>query len=598
MRLSPSSLLPLTVWLSVALLAVAPASAAAPDDTDPLEHSRTRLQCKCQPTQPCWPSDSAWSALKEAVGGRLIATKPVAYVCHPEHYDKAKCDVVKKDYYYGVWRQNQPGALQMTNWETHRGEGCLLNQTTACLQGAVPLYTVNVSTVADVQASVRFAAKHNLRLSIKNTGHDYLGRSTAPASLSLWTYFKKKIQVVDSFVPDGALKGTEGTNAIVFEAGAQWIDAYKEVAKHNRIVVGGMAATVGTSGGYCLSGGHSPFSPRHGLCVDNVLQYKVVTADGELRVANAYQHQDLFWALRGGGPGFGVVVEAVYRTHVAPKHLNFAVVVIASNITAQMDKVVQDYYSRVPKWVKDEGWSGYVNIAANYIGAMLFLPDASLDTARASLQPFVDHARSLGSDIEILNNTIIQVPSLYEIFKASTPVTSVQDSGANVVLGSRLIPRTMFKTPEGTKKLTLTMRKVLEDFQDNDKNYLVLMVADGQVAKGNARETSVVPAWRDAQVFINFGAGWPDDTPYAQQVALQRKVTKATDRLRQMTPGSGTYQNEADPDEPNFQQSFFGANYPRLYKLKHKYDPHGLFICRRCVGSDDWNTDGSCPRRR
>ncbi|KAF9975821.1 hypothetical protein BGZ73_000362 [Actinomortierella ambigua] len=594
MRLSASSLLPLTVWLGVSLLATT--STAVPDDADPFETSHARLRCKCQPTQPCWPSSSLWSAFNETVGGRLIATKPVARECHAEYYDKAKCDAIKEVYYYSVWRQNQPGAFQMANWETLRGEGCLLNQTTTCLQGAVPLYTVNVSTIADVQESVRFAAKHNLRLSVKNTGHDYLGRSTAPASLSVWTHFKKKMQVTDSFVPEGAPKGTEGTDAIMFEAGVQWIEAYEEVAKYNRIVVGGMAATVGTSGGYCLSGGHSIFSPHHGLCVDNVLQYKVVTADGELRVANAYQNQDLFWALRGGGPGFGIVVEAVYRTHPAPKHLNFAVVIIGSSDTSLMDEVVSSYYERVPKWVNSDGWSGYATISAEYIAAMLFRPDVSVETAQASLQPFVDYASSLGPQIEILNNTVEQIPSLYELFKAVTPVTAVQDSAANSVLGSRLIPRSLFTSREGTKKLTTTMRRILEDTKA--KGYLSLLVADGQVTKGNAQETSVVPAWRDAQMLINYSVSWPDDAPYAEQVALQRTLTKATDRLRALAPRSGTYQNEADVNEPHFQQSFFGTNYPRLYRLKHKYDPKGLFVCRHCVGSDDWNADGSCPRRR
>jgi FAD/FMN-containing dehydrogenase len=73
-------------------------------------------------------------------------------------------------------------------------------------------------------------------------------------------------------------------------------------------------AEVGVAGGWVQGGGHSPFSPLYGLAVDNVLEFKVVTADGNLIVVNDVVNQDLFWALRGGGGGtWGVVVEATFK---------------------------------------------------------------------------------------------------------------------------------------------------------------------------------------------------------------------------------------------------------------------------------------------
>ncbi|KAI8605880.1 hypothetical protein EDD21DRAFT_298921 [Dissophora ornata] len=75
--------------------------------------------------------------------------------------------------------------MLQTNWETFHGQGCLgTNQTVPCNQGAVPIWTVKATTVADVVETVQFASKHNIRLAIKNTGHDFLGRSTAPSSRS------------------------------------------------------------------------------------------------------------------------------------------------------------------------------------------------------------------------------------------------------------------------------------------------------------------------------------------------------------------------------------------------------------------------------
>jgi hypothetical protein len=62
---------------------------------------------------------------------------------------------------------------------------------------------------------------------------------------------------------------------------------------------------------------------------------------------------------------------------------------------------------------------------------------------------------------------------------------------------------------------------------------------------------------------------------------------------------SSCYFNEADPNEPNWQQKFFGTQdiYDRLKSIKKSVDPNGLFICKNCVGSDDWSADLNCPKR-
>jgi FAD/FMN-containing dehydrogenase len=81
-----------------------------------------------------------------------------------------------------------------------------------------------------------------------------------------------------------------------------------------------LLATVKLAGGFAQGGGHAPFSSKYGLAADNILEYKVVTADGRLVVANSQTNTDLFLALRGGGGGtFGVVVEATMNAWPTPK---------------------------------------------------------------------------------------------------------------------------------------------------------------------------------------------------------------------------------------------------------------------------------------
>ena len=62
--------------------------------------------------------------------------------------------------------------------------------------------------------------------------------------------------------------------------------------------------------------------------------------------------------------------------------------------------------------------------------------------------------------------------------------------------------------------------------------------------------------------------------------------------LRELAPDTGAYINEADPNEPNWQEAFWGTNYPRLLDIKKKWDPDGVFFCVPCVGSELWTVSG------
>jgi FAD/FMN-containing dehydrogenase len=134
-------------------------------------------------------------------------------------------------------------------------------------------------------------------LNVKGSGHDYLGRSTAANSLSIWTKHIRGIEFHDSFQPQGC-HDCDSVPAATLGSGEDWGQLYPAAHKLGRTFVGGTGDTIGL-GGYLTGGGHSPLSAMLGLAVDQVLEMEVVMPCGKTVIANQVLNADLFWAMRG-----------------------------------------------------------------------------------------------------------------------------------------------------------------------------------------------------------------------------------------------------------------------------------------------------------
>ncbi len=134
--------------------------------------------CRCLYGQSCWPSEQDFVSLSSNLSRPLIHPVPPASACYPIENPSGNCSDVQLNWRDGNWRADQPGAYQNINFETYTNKNgsisaCYSNTTLnlPCEQGSVPPIGVDAGTVGDVQAAVRFAAQHNLRLAVKNTGY-------------------------------------------------------------------------------------------------------------------------------------------------------------------------------------------------------------------------------------------------------------------------------------------------------------------------------------------------------------------------------------------------------------------------------------------
>ncbi|PNS14744.1 hypothetical protein CAC42_1766 [Sphaceloma murrayae] len=103
------------------------------------------------------------------------------------------------------------------------------------------------------------------------------------------------------------------------QPGNTWRRTYSELAKDDVTVIGGRVERIGV-GGLTTGGGISFFSPLRGWAIDNVASYEVVTASGRIVEASPAANSDLYWALRGGGPNFGIVTRFNYEAYPLPNN--------------------------------------------------------------------------------------------------------------------------------------------------------------------------------------------------------------------------------------------------------------------------------------
>ncbi|KAG8711699.1 hypothetical protein FRC08_015569 [Ceratobasidium sp. 394] len=532
----------------------------------------------CTAKDKCWPSPSTWSSFNNSIGGRLVAPRPPAWPCHDPNYDEAACAEVKANWNDSFWRASQVGAMEGLVWES---PGCDIDtpRNVTCEQGLVPTYSVAAVGADDISKAIKFASKHNVKLVVKNTGHDYLGRSSGAGSLSIWTHQLKDINFTNSFVPSGCSGNGTGVPAVTLGAGTQWLNVYEAANEHNVVVVGGGARSVGAAGGWLQGGGHSPLGGLHGMGVDNVLQFTVVKANGDVVVANSCQNKELFWAMRGGGGStWGIALGVTYRTHPPPSSIigiSLGVNTTSPDQMAQFSKVL---LRSIPS-IMDSGLRGYATWSNAFFGGVFIHPNSpSISTSNATLQPLWDWvSNNTGATMDLTGTSH---PTFLDWF--NTYIAQDVSIAMSVWVGSRLVSREalLSKTDE---LVTLSAGK------PGLVGCNINMIGGGAINKPDPESTGLNPQWRkDALISWTYGSGWPDDTPPETIDKIKRSITELTQAVGKVGGlENAGYFNEADPDEPNWKQAWFGSHYKRLLKIKKKVDSKGLFSCNRCIGSKD-----------
>jgi FAD/FMN-containing dehydrogenase len=259
------------------------------------------------------------------------------------------------------------------------------NRDDQCVKGTYIQYAVRVEEVSDVVKTMAFAKSKNIRLVIRNTGHDYLGKSTGAGALGLWMHHLKGFEVSD-------YKSKQYTGkAVTLGAGMMSQDATAKAHDQGLTIVGGNCPSVGLAGGYTQGGGIGPLTSRYGFGADQVLSWKVVTVDGKILDATPEKNSDLYWALSGGGGGtYGVVVSMTVKAHPEQRTASANLTFGSSGVTEdQFYGAIGDFHEILPKLSSSGGVAIYIIQSTGFSLIPAMLPGATQKELDLFFQPFL-----------------------------------------------------------------------------------------------------------------------------------------------------------------------------------------------------------------
>jgi FAD/FMN-containing dehydrogenase len=562
-----------------------------------------------RPSDADWPSKAAWKRLNDEVDGNLSPVEFPIDLCIKD-VEGAGCKNllanIKNPYFVG----DHPGLTQTLGWV----DAWFTKPS---------VFAVAAEDANHVAAAVNFARENDLRLVVKGGGHSYQGTSNAADSLLIWTRHMHDVSMHEDFVPQGCEGKLAAQRAVRCGSGVIWMQAYDAVtSKAGAYVQGGGCTTVGVAG-LVQSGGFGSFSKHYGTCAAGLLEAEVVTADGKIRIANAYTNPDLFWALKGGGGGtFGVLTKVTLRVRELPEYGGGAIFRIKASSDEGFRRLLRYFVGFYSENLFNDHWGEQVHIGSdNALGVSMVSLGLSTEQARKVWQPFLDWiARSPGVYSVEPGMILGSMPARHwwdvewrkaqhhEVFRSDLrPGASENNVWWTGDAGQ--VAWTIY----GFESLWLPASLLRDDSQEHLANALFAgsrhemielhfnkgLAGAPREAIEASRDTATNPSVLNAfalAIVADGEGGYPGVRGHKPDVEAARKsrerVHACMNELRILAPNGGSYISESNFFEKDWRHSYWGSNYSRLALVKKKYDPKGLFFVHNGVGSEEWSADG------
>jgi len=395
-----------------------------------------------------------------------------------------------------------------------------------------PAMVVRCGSVDDVVDAVTFARERELLVSVKCGGHSLPGKSTSDGGLMIDLSQMHSVDV------------DTDTMTMRADGGALLGHLDDAATAHNALTTTGIVSHTGV-GGFSLGGGMGRTDRKMGLAVDNVLAATVVTAGGEVVRASEQENAELFWGLRGGGGNFGVVSEFVYRLHP------FDPIVYGGDLVYGADQAFLEFYAELHATLPDEA-----NVEPSFTVGEDGSPEALVEVVWCGDRAAGERALA----------PMLAFPGFKRGELAPFAYRDIQTRSDGVMAhGGQYYLKSGY-----LRELTPEAIDVIVDF-----------VRRGGPASSwfqhlggaTSRVAADATAYAHRDVAFNFGIMYGGSDPAQNEagIAAVREFYAA------MAPHmAGFYTNLNDESERKTWGNY-GENYPRLVKVKNRYDPTNLF---------------------
>ncbi|KAI0456759.1 FAD-binding domain-containing protein [Xylaria acuta] len=342
---------------------------------------------------------------------------------------------------------------------------------------------------------------------------------------------------------------------------------------YNPVYDAGYELQIGTAScpgivGLTLGAGVGPWAGVHGLLLDALLSYRVITANGSAITVSKSSHSDLFWGMRGAGGNFGVVVSATYQLQPQVNHGQILVadIIIPAENNASYFELLQSYGGGLlPEHLSISSfmsWNATIN-ASQVTASWAYLGPE--EAGLKEFQPLFDLKPIIGDVTVYPYNTLIQ-----SVAGGADAYICLDGAIHDVyTINARNLSASTYKSVFGQ------ISTLFADYPDFQQSVIQIAIFPNNAAMAVPEASTAYP-WRDTLAYIDIELGW-DPSHNMEAIATEfgtkwRKQFAATSGYPQLA----AYVNSAHGDESL--ESIYGADkLRRLSALKKSWDPSNVF---------------------
>ena len=409
----------------------------------------------------------------------------------------------------------------------------------------------------DVAEAIRFARQQGMAVATRGGGHCFGGRSSTRGLL------------VD-VTPMHSVEISDG--AVTVGGGTRLGDVYESLLERDLTIPAGSCPSVGVAG-LALGGGLGIVGRKYGLTSDHLLGVQIVLADGRVLECDDHHEEDLFWALRGGGPGnFGVVTALAFRTIRAPDATNFHLTWPFSEAAAVID-----------------AWQSWAPVAPEELAASLLIGASAQVDEPPSVGVFGVMLGTESDTAELVDQLVNRTPSdpasafrERMSFRETTRYWGERAARDRVegeppaweLRGYRFIKSEFFNRPLSAEVIEELLQNFLKGRVGGQSRELDFSPWGGGYNRMSADATAFVHRgdlyWLKHATEVEPGASG------GEKEAAHDWVTRSWGTVHPWGTGR-VFPNFPDPDLEDWARAYYGKNRDRLLDVKARYDPGNLF---------------------